>query len=127
LVNNKFGREEGDRALREVAGLLKWTFGESRLLARFDGDEFAVMVEDSDVRQAEEVVQRFRGALAARNARDDAVMPLAVRVGVSIYDPVHPCSLAALVAQAESTSHAERQPRLDSSRDTLAGTASVGL
>lgn len=109
-INSRFGRPEGDRALREIAGLLKKTFGEALVIARPDGDKFAVMLENSGVHQAEDAVSRFQTELDARNARGDSTFPLAVSLGVSLYNPVRPCSLAALVAQAASAACAHRKP-----------------
>ena len=109
-INSRFGRPEGDRALREIAGLLKKTFGAALVIARPDGDEFAVMLENSGVHQAEDAVSRFQTELDARNARGDSTFPLAVSLGVSLYNPARPCSLADLVAQAASAACAHRRP-----------------
>ena len=109
-INSRFGRPEGDRALREIAGLLQKTFGAALVIARPGGDEFAVMLENSGVHQAEDAVSRFQTELDARNARGDSAFPLAVSLGVSVYNPACPCSLADLVAQAASAACAHRRP-----------------
>ncbi|WP_158073422.1 putative bifunctional diguanylate cyclase/phosphodiesterase [Actinophytocola xanthii] len=47
-VNNGLGRDAGDRLLQTVASRLREVFGEeSATVARFDGDEFAVLVENT--------------------------------------------------------------------------------
>ncbi len=43
-INDRHGHPEGDRALREVARLLRATFGHSGLVGRMGGDEFAVLL-----------------------------------------------------------------------------------
>ncbi|HUK64654.1 MAG TPA: diguanylate cyclase, partial [Dongiaceae bacterium] len=44
VINDTLGHAEGDRALRDVAGVLRSTFRESDLVARIGGDEYAVLV-----------------------------------------------------------------------------------
>lgn len=44
LINEAFGRREGDRALRDVASLLVGTFRSSDVLARLGDDEFGVLM-----------------------------------------------------------------------------------
>jgi diguanylate cyclase (GGDEF)-like protein/PAS domain S-box-containing protein len=47
-INNGMGREAGDRLLRSVAAKLREVFeGETVTIARFDGDEFGVLLEHS--------------------------------------------------------------------------------
>lgn len=43
VINDSFGHLEGDRALKELAAILKETFGESDTIARVGGDEFVVL------------------------------------------------------------------------------------
>jgi len=48
LITNGLGRHVGDHLLKNVAARLKSVFdGEKAIIARFAGDEFAVLVEDS--------------------------------------------------------------------------------
>ena len=49
-VNDKFGHDDGDFALREIAAILKDTFREKDIIGRLGGDEFIVfaMIQVSD-------------------------------------------------------------------------------
>ena len=49
-VNDKFGHDEGDFALREIASILKESFRDADIIGRLGGDEFIVfaMVQVSD-------------------------------------------------------------------------------
>jgi diguanylate cyclase len=60
-VNDTCGHPEGDRVLCEVAALLSSQVRSSDLVARYGGDEFAVLVAGIDVAQVE---MRLQGALA---------------------------------------------------------------
>ena len=41
-INDLYGHQEGDNALKDTANILKNTFRETDIIARIGGDEFAV-------------------------------------------------------------------------------------
>lgn len=47
-INDRFGHQEGDKALKAMAALMRSSFREADLLVRFGGDEFAVLFADTD-------------------------------------------------------------------------------
>jgi len=58
-LNDAGGHEAGDRALIDVAGIWKAHTRKSDLLARYGGDEFAVLLRDCDAHGAAEGVRRL--------------------------------------------------------------------
>ena len=66
-VNDEFGHEEGDRALRELATLLLRTFRRSDVVARLGGDEFIVLLGDINSDGLRTVLKRMRNNVAAFN------------------------------------------------------------
>jgi len=52
-VNDRFGHESGDAVLREVAERLREAFAEAGLVARIGGDEFALLVHDDALDEAD--------------------------------------------------------------------------
>lgn len=52
-INDVFGHQAGDRALREVAQVLRAALREYDVCARYAGDEFVVILGDCDLVQAE--------------------------------------------------------------------------
>jgi len=43
IINENFGHEEGDHVLKDMANILQRTFRQSDVIARLNGDEFAVL------------------------------------------------------------------------------------
>jgi diguanylate cyclase (GGDEF)-like protein/PAS domain S-box-containing protein len=60
LVNDTFGHETGDRFLRRAAKLLQEACDKADLIARWGGDEFAIVVPDPDVQAIERLCRRIR-------------------------------------------------------------------
>lgn len=85
LVNDSFGHHAGDQLLRVVSGrLLNATRG-SDTVARFGGDEFAVLLENmASAADAYVVAERITAALRAPIQVGDVEHPREARVGVSV-------------------------------------------
>jgi len=60
LVNDSFGHKDGDRLLQNVANSMKRGFRADDIIARIGGDEFAVILTNTDTEVAEEVVLRAK-------------------------------------------------------------------
>lgn len=63
-VNDTCGHAGGDELLRQVAVLLKAELRRRDTVARFGGDEFAILMEYCNLQQAERVAQAIRERLA---------------------------------------------------------------
>ncbi|MDH7976060.1 diguanylate cyclase [Sphingomonas sp. AR_OL41] len=62
LVNDTIGHDGGDEVLRVVARTLRQAVPLEALVARFGGEEFAIVVPASQAIEAETVLARLRGA-----------------------------------------------------------------
>ncbi|MEM5549817.1 diguanylate cyclase [Pseudoalteromonas neustonica] len=63
-INDKFGHEAGDQALKQVASLLRSSF-KGFTVARVGGEEFAIVLADISLEQAYPLLDAFRSRLAA--------------------------------------------------------------
>jgi diguanylate cyclase (GGDEF)-like protein/PAS domain S-box-containing protein len=83
-VNDRHGHRAGDRVLTAVAGVLKHRLRESDVVARFGGDEFAVLMPHGAAEEAAGLADLLAGAL-----RTDVVSPhgpLRASVGVAVFE-----------------------------------------
>jgi len=108
-INDTLGHLEGDRALIEVADILRETFRESDIIARIAGDEFVVLAIETDRPSADAITTRLQENLEARNARGDRCYKLSLSVGIARYDPKHPCSIDELLARADRLMYEQKQ------------------
>ena len=82
-VNDRVGRLEGDKVLTIVAALLDARSRRSNLVARYGGDEFAILMPDANTLQAEILAERLRAGLEA-----DSVLrahELTVSIGIASF------------------------------------------
>lgn len=109
-INDTQGHEEGDRAIMGTADVLRETFRGSDVIARTGGDEFAVLAINTDG-SADGLLNRLRERIAAANRRQGCRYELSLSVGVAYYDPEHPCSLDALISQADTLMYEQKKGR----------------
>jgi two-component system cell cycle response regulator len=83
-VNDTHGHDMGDAVLREFAERLKRNIRGVDLACRFGGEEFVVLMPDTDFRQAQGVAERVRTAVAERGFEAHGMRPLAVTCSVGV-------------------------------------------
>jgi diguanylate cyclase (GGDEF)-like protein len=72
LLNDTYGHEAGDRALRIFSETLRLELRADDTACRYGGEEFAVLLPGVDVYEAVEAVERVRTALSEVTGRGDA-------------------------------------------------------
>lgn len=83
-VNDTYGHDIGDAVLREFAARLKRNIRGVDLACRFGGEEFVVLMPDTDYRQAEIVAERVRHSISERTFEVSAGRPLSVTVSAGV-------------------------------------------
>ena len=83
-ISERFSREQSERALVQVAGMIAAKLRRIDVLARVAGDEFAAVLPASDQLGAMTVAESIRSEIVATGVRiDGSLHPLSVSVGVA--------------------------------------------
>jgi len=118
-VNDRFGHEAGDRLLQVFAASVRVGIRGSDILCRMGGDEFVLMLPDTDAREAVVVVGRVREVLA-ECCQSEAV-PVTASVGVATYR-FPPSTVDAMIAGADELMYRAKAR----GGDTVVGTVIIG-
>ena len=80
LVNDALGHQAGDKLLKKTAQILRQNFRSSDIVARIGGDEFAVMLPQTEPETVKRMVQRLRQAVQECNSAEPD-LPLTLSLG----------------------------------------------
>jgi diguanylate cyclase (GGDEF)-like protein len=109
-VNDGYGHVAGDETLRAVAQVIMTGLRESDIVARFGGDEFAILLDrvtsDAD---AMKVVERVRAAVArCRIPADGAELSVTCSIGVVRMCPASGVTADALLMAADTAMYSAK-------------------
>ena len=85
LVNDTFGHSQGDAVLQIAATTLRKSLRTSDYAFRIGGDEFALLLPQSDTEQAAALSRRLRAAYADSIEPLNLRIPLALDYGLAVY------------------------------------------
>jgi diguanylate cyclase (GGDEF)-like protein len=86
-VNDDTGHARGDALLQELARALTSSVRETDVVGRYGGDEFVVVLPDTDGAQASSVADRIVQAIREVGVRFDPIRPVTASVGLAIATP----------------------------------------
>lgn len=85
-VNDAFSREVGDRVLFEIISRCRFVMNENDLLARIEGDEFALIIEDyKDKEGLVKHIAEFEACIRKKISIDNVEIFVTGCMGVSLY------------------------------------------
>ena len=108
--NDAHGHLEGDRALREVTLLLRGHTRRTDSLARWGGEEFAVIMLEVEKEKAVLLAERLRGVIESAHLEGEKPIlrsKLTISIGIAVY-PTDATSAEELVARADEALYAAK-------------------
>ena len=112
-INDSSGHKTGDRALSEVAFILKKSFRDSDIVGRLGGDEFSVLAMESTDMNVEVLIRRLEEKLALFNLRSsaEAGFSLSVSTGVFVREPEQPATVEEMLSQADHLMYEQKRSK----------------
>jgi diguanylate cyclase (GGDEF)-like protein len=100
-VNDTYGHAAGDRVLKELGEVLRRVKRETDIVARFGGEEFCVLCEETDVRGAQLLAERVREELEKTEVLTElGPLKVTASLGVATF-PDHASTAADLFVQGD--------------------------
>jgi diguanylate cyclase (GGDEF)-like protein len=101
-INDRFGHEEGDRALTSFANQMKQSFRSSDITARLGGDEFVVLLTNTSKQQAEALIEKFTSNVRKGNQEAGRGYNISFSHGIVEFNPDKHFDIKALLADSDS-------------------------
>jgi len=128
LYNDAYGHPAGDQCLKKVAGILGRTLRRMDALSRYGGEEFAVLLPDTDLGQAFEIAERARHAVESARLPHIANAPgepeiLTISLGIATSRDGSLTGPDALIARADAALY---QAKAEGRNRSIRAAASTG-
>jgi diguanylate cyclase (GGDEF)-like protein len=111
LYNDHYGHPKGDSVLQQLGHLLQTCVRQQDLPARLGGEEFAMLLPDTDTAGARALADKVMKALEALNlehVQSPTAARLTVSIGVATWATLQPGGAAELFAQADKALYAAK-------------------
>ncbi|MCP4323159.1 MAG: sensor domain-containing diguanylate cyclase [Alteromonadales bacterium] len=111
-LNYQFGEKAGDKLLKDFAGILIDTFRDTDLIARIGGDEFVVLLNDSDYKMADSGhFVRLELNVQKYNLQPENELKLLIDTGIVQYSSKTHSNLDMLLEQCEKLVYEQQLKR----------------
>ncbi len=102
-VNDRWGHEVGNLALRHAAACMRESMRRIDILCRYGGEEFSVIAPGTGLAGAVKAAERLRQLLEQSPLETgQGTLQITASLGVAIHTSLHPLSASVLVQQADA-------------------------
>ena len=109
FINDVYGHPVGDRVLQTVAKRCADNLRRIDILGRFGGDEFTILLPETDIYRARGVAERVRQCVAATPVpADEALVEVSVSLGIARATNATP-DLDVLISRADAAMYLAKQ------------------
>ncbi len=114
IINDTYGHDVGDRAICNIADVLRDSCTDGEIFCRFGGDEFIVFGADYTEEQAQQLTQRIEANIAGINASGENPFILSASSGYTIAKPKKGEDIFNFVTDADNMMYAEKRKKKQS-------------
>ena len=107
-INDRFGHDTGDQALKQVVQILKKCLRQQDAIARMGGDEFYVIIQTNQQAALDRAIARIREAFAQFNQSSGEPYQLQISLGAVLYEPKRDVTAEVLLKQADRYMYEEK-------------------
>ncbi len=101
-INDQYGHLTGDQILREIARVVQESIREIDIVGRYGGEEFCVVLPDTDKEGASYVAERIRTSVEETSIKVyDVIIKTTVSIGISLF-PDHGEDSQEIIEKADS-------------------------
>jgi two-component system cell cycle response regulator len=106
FVNNTYGHQVGDLVLQEVVQVLQASIRGGDMVGRYGGEEFLILLLDTDGVRAMDVAERMRRSVETTSFSGDGAVDLGLTIsaGIAIF-PDDALDLSALIRKADQATY----------------------
>ncbi|MHB8821936.1 MAG: GGDEF domain-containing protein, partial [Pseudomonadaceae bacterium] len=107
-INDTYGHQAGDAVIQQVAELIRETMRDCDVAGRYGGEEFVVLLRDTDKQGAFTFAERLRRVVEAHEVQHDG-RPIRFTISLGIADLSQPSTgHAQLIEWADSALYASK-------------------
>ena len=109
LVNDSFGHHAGDNLIRQIAAVMRERVRVTDIVARLSGDEFAVLMPQSDVAGALQLGEDLRARVAESARPAPEADRATISVGITMFGGVRGIGAEAVLIAADQAMYTAKQ------------------
>lgn len=110
-INDTYGHETGDVAIRSIASVLRSTCKNGEVFCRFGGDEFIVFAADSTDELSSDLTKRIEHSIEVINESMENPFELSVSIGYTIARPREGEDIFRFVTAADKIMYEEKRKK----------------
>ncbi|MCF6094372.1 GGDEF domain-containing protein [Microaerobacter geothermalis] len=100
-VNDRYGHMVGDELLQEISGVIKKSLRDGDVVMRFGGEEFLILLSNTDGAGAEKPLERIRTRIEEGVFTENDIK-ITASIGAAVYPDNRPSSMEQLIEFADA-------------------------
>ncbi len=108
-INDTLGHDSGDLAIKTIAKLLNDTCRNTDIISRYGGDEFIILLEHTDRKGTENLVNRLKNKISEEHTNKNLSMDVGISTGIATF-PDDAKDIKTLLKIADKEMYKDKNP-----------------